>query len=122
FVRTFWTLRRSKISYARFAPRAVRRCWPRLAGGSRTRRAGEDGARMPQRAARRLSAPAAAGALALLAAGSLLLRTGGLHAGYWIDEAIAVGIASHPLADIPRALAQDGSPPLYYVLLHGWMA
>jgi mannosyltransferase len=77
---------------------------------------------MPQRAARRLSAPAAAGALALLAAGSLLLRTGGLHAGYWIDEAIAVGIASHPLADIPRALAQDGSPPLYYVLLHGWMA
>jgi mannosyltransferase len=77
---------------------------------------------MPQRAARRLSAPAAAGALALLVAGSLLLRAGGLHAGYWIDEAIAVGIASHPLADIPRALAQDGSPPLYYVLLHGWMA
>jgi hypothetical protein len=77
---------------------------------------------MPQRAARRLSVPAIAGALALLVTGSLLLRSGALHAGYWIDEAIAVGIASHPLSGIPHALAQDGSPPLYYVLLHGWMA
>jgi mannosyltransferase len=62
-----------------------------------------------------------AAALALLVAGSLLLRTGGLHAGYWIDEGIAVGIASHDLADIPGALRLDGSPPLYYLLLHGWM-
>jgi hypothetical protein len=60
-------------------------------------------------------------ALALLTAASLALRTGGLRSGYWIDEAIAVGIASHPLADIPRALVQDGSPPLYYLLLHVWM-
>jgi mannosyltransferase len=63
-----------------------------------------------------------AGALALLTAASLALRTGGLHSGYWIDEGIAVGIASHPFADIPSALAQDGSPPLYYLLLHLWMA
>src|SRR5262245_46199227 len=45
----------------------------------------------------------------LLIAASLLLRTGALHAGYWIDEAISVGIASHGLADIPGRLAQDGS-------------
>jgi hypothetical protein len=57
----------------------------------------------------------------LLVAASLLLRTGALHAGYWIDEAIAVGIASHGLGDIPGRLAQDGSPPLYYLLLHLWM-
>src|SRR5918997_2427541 len=60
-------------------------------------------------------------ALALVTAGSLLLRTGTLDAGYWIDEAISVGIASHDLDDIPRALRLDGSPPLYYLLLHGWM-
>lgn len=60
-------------------------------------------------------------ALALLMAASLLLRTGALSTGYWIDEGIAVGIASHPLQDIPRILGQDGNPPLYYVLLHLWM-
>src|SRR3954454_17666927 len=60
-------------------------------------------------------------ALALLMAASLLLRTGALSTGYWIDEGIAVGIASHPLAGIPRILGQDGNPPLYYLLLHLWM-
>ena len=60
-------------------------------------------------------------ALALLMAASLVLRTGALSTGYWIDEGIAVGIASHPLQDIPRILGQDGNPPLYYVLLHLWM-
>jgi mannosyltransferase len=53
---------------------------------------------------------------------SFALRVGDLHTGYWIDEGIAVGIASHHLADIPGALIQDGSPPLYYLLLHGWIA
>src|SRR3954451_2767424 len=60
-------------------------------------------------------------ALALLMVVSLALRTGALSTGYWIDEGIAVGIASHPLTDIPRILGQDGNPPLYYVLLHLWM-
>lgn len=40
---------------------------------------------------------------------------------YWVDEGISIGIASHPLGDIPALLRQDGSPPLYYLLLHGWM-
>jgi len=62
-----------------------------------------------------------AGALVLLMGASLLLRTGALDGGYWIDEGIAVGIASHDLRDIPGALGQDGNPPLYYLLLHGWM-
>jgi mannosyltransferase len=60
-------------------------------------------------------------ALTLLMAASLALRTGALTSGYWIDEGIAVGIASHPLSDIPRILGQDGNPPLYYLLLHVWM-
>jgi mannosyltransferase len=60
--------------------------------------------------------------LALLTAASLALRTGTLESGYWIDEGIAVGIASHDAADIPTLLRQDGSPPLHYLLLHGWIA
>lgn len=60
------------------------------------------------------------GLLALLAA-SVALHTGALRAGYWIDEAISVGIASRPVADIPSTLLLDGSPPLYYVVLHGWI-
>ena len=40
----------------------------------------------------------------------------------WLDEALSVNIARLPLGQIPRALAHDGAPPLYYVLLHLWMA
>jgi hypothetical protein len=63
-----------------------------------------------------------AGALLVAILVSVLFRTGDLDAGFWIDEGIAVGIASHPLADIPALLRADGSPPLYYLLLHGWLA
>jgi mannosyltransferase len=52
---------------------------------------------------------------------SLALRLAGQHSWFWIDEALSVGIASHPLRDIPGLLRQDGSPPLYYMLLHVWM-
>ena len=40
----------------------------------------------------------------------------------WLDEALSVNIASLPLGDIGDALRQDGHPPLYYWLLHGWMS
>jgi mannosyltransferase len=59
--------------------------------------------------------------LALLVGLSVVLRTRALDASLWIDEGISVGIASHPTADIPALLRQDGSPPLYYLLLHAWM-
>jgi len=39
----------------------------------------------------------------------------------WLDEALTVNIAHQPLHQIPQALRHDGHPPLYYVLLHGWM-
>ena len=68
------------------------------------------------------------GGLAWLAAGvaglmlvSLVLRTRSLDAALWIDEGLSVGIASYGLLDIPGVLEQDGSPPLYYLLLHVWM-
>jgi mannosyltransferase len=53
---------------------------------------------------------------------SLALRLHGLHFHFWIDEGLSVGISSHPLGDIPSLLRQDGSPPLYYLLLHVWMS
>src|SRR5437764_8686927 len=38
----------------------------------------------------------------------------------WLDEALTVNIAHLPLSRIPDALRHDGSPPLYYLLLHVW--
>ena len=44
----------------------------------------------------------------------------GRHVWYWLDEGISVGIAAHPLSEIPALLRNDGAPPLYYGLLHVW--
>jgi hypothetical protein len=70
----------------------------------------------------RLTRRLALAAVAALMLVSLYLRTRALHVHFWVDEGIAVGIASHPLGQIPGLLRQDGSPPLYYVLLHFWLA
>jgi uncharacterized membrane protein len=40
----------------------------------------------------------------------------------WLDEAQTVDIAQRSLPHLFHALREDGSPPLYYVVLHGWMA
>src|SRR3954469_8719656 len=75
------------------------------------------------RARTRRAARAREGALvAALLVGSVALRAHALGHRLWMDEGIAVGIASHPLAQIPGALRLDGSPPLYSALLHAWMA
>ncbi len=66
----------------------------------------------------RVAAPLGIG---LLLAVSILLRTRQLDVGFWIDEGLSVGIADRPLTEIPGVLRQDGSPPLYYVLLHFWI-
>lgn len=52
---------------------------------------------------------------------SALLRTQRMGVGFWIDEGLSVGISDRPLTDIPGILRQDGSPPLYYLLLNLWM-
>jgi mannosyltransferase len=61
---------------------------------------------------------AVAGLVAVLA----LLWGRGAGKWYWLDEGIAAGIASHPLSEIPELMRQDGSPPLYYLVLHLWMS
>ena len=63
----------------------------------------------------------AVAAVALLAV-SVHVRTRALGAPFWGDEGLSAGIASHPLTAIPGVLREDGSPPLYYLLLHVWMA
>jgi mannosyltransferase len=66
----------------------------------------------------RVAAPLGIG---VLLAVSILLRTRELDVGFWIDEGLSVGIADRSLGDIPGVLRQDGSPPLYYLLLSLWM-
>jgi hypothetical protein len=61
------------------------------------------------------------GVLTLLVLISAFIRTRYISGQFWMDEALSVGIASHPLSAIPGVLRHDGSPPLFYALLHGWM-
>jgi mannosyltransferase len=59
--------------------------------------------------------------LVALIALSAFVRTRAIGGSFWMDEGLSVGISSHALTDIPGVLRQDGSPPLYYLLLHVWM-
>lgn len=68
---------------------------------------------------RRVDGRVVAGIAALVAV-AVALRLEGVATWYWIDEALSVGIARHDLLDIPGLLLRDGSPPLWYLLLHGW--
>jgi hypothetical protein len=51
-----------------------------------------------------------------------VLRSRYLGGQFWMDEGLSVGISTHALVDIPHVLRHDGSPPLYYMLLHCWMS
>ncbi len=64
---------------------------------------------------------AAGGALLVLMAISAYLRTRFIGGQFWMDEAITTGISSHSVSAIPGILRHDGNPPLFYLLLHGWM-
>ena len=60
-------------------------------------------------------------AFTVLASVALVLGRFFVTTPMWLDEALSVNIASLPLGDLTEALKHDGHPPLYYVLLHGWM-
>jgi mannosyltransferase len=62
------------------------------------------------------------GALAVIFGVSVWLRVRGLNVHFWVDEGLSVGIAQHPLSHIPSLMRQDGSPPLYYMVLHVWIS
>src|SRR2546428_11725501 len=53
----------------------------------------------------------------------LAMRFIGLgHPPLWLDEANTVLIAWRDPRGVVAALAHDGNPPLFYWVLHGWMA
>src|SRR5918994_646406 len=70
-------------------------------------------------APRRSAVLAALGVAAAVAVGVALrfVSTSAL----WLDEALSVNIARLPVGDLLDALRHDGHPPLYYLILHGWM-
>lgn len=84
----------------------------------------DGGARRPALVAAELAAKPALviAGLLLIVLASAVYRLEGQGTWLWIDEGISAGIASHPITDLPNLLHQDGSPPLYYVVLHLWMA
>lgn len=59
--------------------------------------------------------------LAVVAIGIGLVARFVTRSALWLDEALSVDIAALPLSELRSALEHDGHPPLYYVLLHGWM-
>lgn len=61
-------------------------------------------------------------ALLVLIAASTAIHAAYVGGQFWMDEAITVGISSHALTAIPSILRFDGSPPLFYLLLHIWMS
>lgn len=63
-----------------------------------------------------------AGATVGLIVISTYLRTRAIGSSLWVDEGLTVGISHHALSQIPSLLREDGSPPLYYLLLHAWMS
>jgi mannosyltransferase len=78
--------------------------------------------RLPARIERLPRWAQVAGLLVILIAVSAFIRSRYLSGQFWMDEALTTGIAQHPLAQIPGVLRHDGSPPLFYVLLHFWIA
>ena len=77
---------------------------------------------LPERLARLPKWLVAGGFLLGLMALSGFLRSRYLSGQFWMDEALSVGIASHHLTAIPGVLRHDGSPPLFYLMLHVWMS
>src|SRR5947209_15951271 len=61
------------------------------------------------------------GILVVLIAASAFIRSRYIGGQFWMDAASTTGIASPPRSAIPGLLRHDGSPPLYYFLLHFWI-
>lgn len=54
---------------------------------------------------------------------ALVVRLVGLGAeSAWIDEGYSLSLAKYSFADIIRGTVSDQHPPLYYLLLHVWLA
>jgi mannosyltransferase len=63
-------------------------------------------------------AEAAIAVVAIVFGAVLRVRT---REDLWVDEALSISIAKLSVGDVLDALRHDGHPPVYYLLLHGWM-
>ncbi len=61
----------------------------------------------------------AAAVVAVIAVGVVMRFV--VRSPLWEDEALTVAIARRPIGQLPHLLSHDGSPPVYYVLLHIWI-
>ncbi len=82
----------------------------------------------PRRRSGALAPPSGRSALRLAGTAVLVLAVAlgvlaRLHSpsALWLDEALSLGISRRPVPDLLHALRRDGSPPLYYLLLHAWI-
>jgi hypothetical protein len=89
-------------------------------GGGRGSASPDDGADAPEPPASPATrlAPLAVAAVVVVGVCLRFFSTSEL----WLDEALSVNIARLPVGDMLDALRHDGHPPLYYLLLHAWMA
>jgi mannosyltransferase len=63
------------------------------------------------------------GILAAILGLGLVLRIIAIDSrGIWYDDAFSIFLAERSLGEIVRGTAADTMPPLYYFLLHAWMA
>ncbi len=82
----------------------------------------------PARARAVLEGPVGLGLVVVSLLGCLAGLVAGVRSGpLWLDEALSVTIARLPLlpssgTSLYDGLRQDGAPPVYYLLLHGWTA
>lgn len=89
---------------------------------TRNGQARQPGARLALRLPARGTGLTDTAAMSVLVALLAFLWGRGRQTWFWIDESIAVGMASQPLADIPASLRLDGAPPFYYFVLNLWMS
>ncbi|MHB1835479.1 MAG: hypothetical protein ACYCXW_10975 [Solirubrobacteraceae bacterium] len=62
------------------------------------------------------------GVLLVLLAASAVIRTRTLSGELWFQEAGAIGLAQQPLGHLLHDVRLAGAAPLYYLLLHAWIA
>lgn len=115
---------RTLLDDERAAPPAARSPRRRHSPQTDLRRPRSPG-RLRRRLRRLLWLPRLPGAGAAFVASSMFVSAVLLRAwprpALWLDEAQSVSFARLPLTELPGALREDGAPPVYYVVLHGWI-
>jgi hypothetical protein len=92
---------------------------PQLPEPGRRRRMRGPGARLAAGAGRAAGRSLPVAVAAVVVAGGVMRFATPSH--LWLDESLTVEIARRPVGGLLDALRHDGSPPLYYLLLHQWI-